>query len=174
MEPTMVLVAWIAVLFSVALYEFFVRDRLINACLESKVGRAASAYQRIGLAIVVGASFWILLNGFFIQGIPASRYIQPYADGVVLAVASMLGWIVWSRSRRAPSKLLAQALRGIVLVGGIAFVVSAISGPILFPTKINQGVLVGLFAIGPAFMILGGVGGLLVWSIRANSEPADS
>jgi len=174
MEGTMIKVALITVLFAVALYEFFVRERLISRCIRSEMGKVAGVDRRIGLAIVVFASCWILMNSILIGSIPASRYFQPYADWVVVVVALTFGWLVWTRSKRAPKDLLSRALLGTAIVGGVAFGVSALSGPLLFPTKINQGVLVGLFLIAPAFAILGGVGGLLEWSTRAKSGHSDS
>jgi hypothetical protein len=168
MEPTIALVAVITVCFAVALYEFFVRERLISLCSRSEMGKPAGAYQRIGLAIIVFVSCWLLANMILVEMLPASRYV-PYADRVVFALALTFGWLVWSRSKHAPAALLSRALVGTAVVGGIAFAVSALSGPFLFPTKINQGVLVGLFLIAPAFAILGGIGNLFVWSIRAKS-----
>ena len=166
MEPTLGLVALITVLFAAALYEFFVRERLISLCSRSEMGSLAGAYQRIGLASIVFGSCWLLTNTILIEFLPASRYVQPYADWVVLAFAFLFGWVVWSRSKHAPAVILSRAIGGAAVVGGIAFAVSALSGPLLFPTKINQGVLVGLFLIAPAFAILGGVGSLFAWSIR--------
>ena len=168
MEPIIALVAVITVLFAVALYEFFVRERLITICSRSEMGKVAGVHQRIGLAIIVLVSCWLLMNTVLIEMLPASRNV-PYADSVVLAFALTFGWLVWSRSKHAPAVLLSRALVGTVVVGGVAFVVSALSGPLLFPTKYNQGVLVGLFLIAPAFAMLGGVGSLFVWSIRAES-----
>jgi hypothetical protein len=174
MEGTMIKVGLVTVLFAAALYEFFVRERLISVCSRSEMGRGAGVYQRIGLAVVVSASCWLLMNSILLRGIPASRYFQPYADWVVLALALTFGWLVWTRSKYAPAVLLSRALAGTAVVGGIAFAVTALSGPFLFPTKINQGVLVGLLLIGPAFAILGGVGSLLAWSMRAKSGHTES
>lgn len=172
MEGTIIEVALITVLFAAVLYEFFVRERLIGLCSRSEMGRVAGAYQRIGLASIVFASCWLLMHQILIESLPASRYVQPYADWVVLAFALTFGWLVWSRSKYAPAVILSRAIGGTAVVGGIAFAVSALSGPLLFPTKINQGVLVGLFLIAPAFAILGGVGSLFAWSIRAKSRHA--
>ena len=166
MEGTMIKIALATVLFSFVLYEFFVRERVITACIRSKAEGGAGVFARISLAALVFTCSWVLMNSIFIEAIPASRVIQPNADWLVLAFALTFGWLAWARSKRAPGELLASALRAIVIVGGFAFVISAISGPLLFPSKINQGVLVGLFLIAPAFALLGGVGGLLDWSIR--------
>lgn len=170
MEPEFALAAMITVLFAVVLYELFVRERLISLCINSNTLSVAGGYQRIALASLVFASCWSLMGAMFIGSIPASRFIQPYADWLVLALALTFGWLVWSRSKRAPAELLSCALHGTVVVGGLAFVLSALSGPLLFPTKINQGVLVGLFLIAPAFSILGGIGSMFAWSIRAKPE----
>ena len=168
MEPTIAFVAVIVVFSAVALYGFFVRERLIRLCRGSEMGKAAGAYQRIGLAIIIVVSCWLLANYFLIELLPASRYV-PYADRVVLGLAFTLGWLAWSRSRHAPAVGLSRALAGATVVAAIAFVMSALSGPILFPSKWNQGVLMGLNLIAPAFGILGGVGSLFAWSIRAES-----
>lgn len=168
MEPKIALVAVITVLFAIALYEFFVRERLISLCRGSEMGKVAGVHQRIGLAMIVLVSYWLLMNTILIEMLPASRNV-PHADSVVLVFALTFGWLVWSRSKHAPAVLLSRALVGAAVVGGIAFVVSALSGPLLFPTKYNQGVLVGLILVAPAFAILGGVGGLFAWSIRAES-----
>ena len=174
MEPQFALVAVITVLIAVALYELFVRERLISVCIRSNMRRAAGVYQRIGVATLVFASCWSLMRAVFIGFLPASRHVQPYADWIVLALTLTLGWLVWSGSKRAPADLLSWALRGTAVVGGTAFVLSALSGPLLFPTKINQGVLVGLFLMAPAFAILGGVGSMFAWSIRAKPGRPES
>jgi hypothetical protein len=50
---------------------------------------------------------------------------------------------------------------------GIGFVAGVLSGSALFPTKPNQGLLLGLFFTAPADAVLGGLGGLVGWSRHA-------
>jgi hypothetical protein len=52
-------------------------------------------------------------------------------------------------------------------VCGIGFVAGVLSGPVLFSTKPNQGLLLGFFFTGPAGAVLGGFSGFVAWSKRA-------
>lgn len=122
---------------------------------------------RLVLAMVVFAIcyLWIYWVPFFL--IPAGPELQWVANLGSLGVAIAIAWFVCSRSRRAPATLISWVLRGAAVVCGIGFAAGVLSGPALFPTKPNQGLLVGFFFTGPAGAVLGGFIGLVVWSKRA-------
>jgi hypothetical protein len=122
------------------------------------------------LAIVVFAIcyLWIYWVPFLL--VPVRPELQRLPNLVALGVAIAIAWLVWSRSSRAPATLISGVLRGAAVACGIGFVAGVLSGPVLFPTKPNQGLLLGLFFTGPAGAVLGGLGGLVVWSKRAKLE----
>jgi hypothetical protein len=121
---------------------------------------------RLVLAMMVFAIcyLWIYWVPFFL--FPAGAELQWLVHPASLGVAIAIAWFIWSRSRRAPAVLISWALRGAAVVYGIGFAAGVLSGPALFPTKPNQGLLLGFFFTGPAGAALGGFLGV-VWSKRA-------
>jgi len=165
----------ITLLLAGALYVFFIRTRLNTAFNGPNMGAVAGAYQRLALATAVFVIFWLPLGSIseslvFVESLSAIRYLQQYANWIVPALTLTFGWFVWAKSKRAPADLVSLTLRGVAVTGIVAFTLFALSGPLLFPTKPNQGAFVGLFQIGPALAILGGLGGCFLWSIRQEHE----
>ena len=119
---------------------------------------------RLVLPIVVFAIcyLWIYRVPFFL--IPAGPELQRLHQLGSLGVGIVITWFVWSRSRRAPATVISWALQGAAVGCGIGFALGVLSGPALFPTKPNQGLLLGFFFTGPAGAVLGGLVG---WSKRA-------
>ena len=111
---------------------------------------------RLVLAMVVFAIcyLWIYWVPYFL--IPAGPELQWLANLSALGVATAIAWFVWSRSSRAPTTLISGVLRRAAVV---------LSGPLLFATKPNQGLLLGFFFTGPAGAVLGG----FIGSIRVKS-----
>jgi hypothetical protein len=120
---------------------------------------------RLVLAMVVFAIcyLWIYWVPFLL--IPAGPELQWLANLGALGVATAIAWFVWSRSSRAPATLISGVLRGAAVGYGIGFAAGVLSGPLLFATKPNQGLLLGFFFTGPAGALLGG----FIGSIRAKS-----
>ena len=120
---------------------------------------------RLVLAMVVFAIcyLWIYWVPFFL--IPAGPELQWLGNLGALGVATVIAWFVWSRSSRAPTTLISGVLRRAAVVYGIGFAAGVLSGPFLFATKPNQGLLLGFFFTGPAGAVLGG----FIGSIRAKS-----
>ena len=173
MEELFIVIALIVVLLAVAVYVFFVRGRL------ARISNGTQSWKKTGTllrslltAMIFGGSYALI--GIPLDRLPLERDMLAFANWIPLILASAIGWWVWVRLEAAPAKLVLSALRGLTVAGGIAFAVSALSGPILFSTKPNQGVLVGLFYSGPAFALLGCVGGVVTWLSRVKSERADS
>jgi hypothetical protein len=92
--------------------------------------------------------------------------IKFYASLGGITAALAVSWLAWSMSRRASAGLLSRILCGAAMGAGIAFALSALSGPILYPTKPNHGLLVGVFLAAPAGAVLGGVAGLIGGALR--------
>jgi hypothetical protein len=119
------------------------------------------------LAMVVFAIcyLWIYWVPFLL--VPVGPELQRLANLAALGVAIAIAWLVWSKASKAPATLISWVLRGAAVMCGIGFVAGVLSGPVLFPTKPNQGLLLGFFFTGPAGAVLGGFSGLVVWSKRA-------
>ena len=117
----------------------------------------------LAMAVFAISYLWIYWVPFLL--IPTGPELQWLAKMGALGVAIAIACFVWSRSSRAPATLISGVLRGAALVYGIGFAAGVLSGPLLFATKPNQGLLLGFFFTGPAGAVLGG----FIGSIRAKS-----
>lgn len=129
-----------------------------------------TATFRFLLAMVVFACWYLFTYWVPSLLIPALQELGWFAH-VALVAAVTLGWFVWTGSKRLPAALIPRILSGAAVVWGVGFAAAVLSGPFLFPTKPNQGVLLGLLITGPVGALAGGLGVLVVW-LRANSARA--
>ncbi len=133
----------------------------------------ASSVVRVGLAVVV-----FVATFYFVYWVPFS--LLPGGDhGVFAAVGSALcaaaaTFVFWRNGRpraRGPTarSLGSYAVAGALVVGGLGFI-AGFFGPMLFTPEANQGPLLGLFVTGPAGVVLGAIGGLLVGRARRSAR----
>jgi hypothetical protein len=131
--------------------------------------------RRVVLAVAVFAVCYLL--GYVVPSFlfPAvSSATRLYANVAMFVASLVAAWFAWSTSRLAPAELLSWVLRGAAIAGTTAFALSALSGPILFATKPNHGLLVGVFVAAPLGAGLGGCAGWIAWSIRRKGAVAMS
>ena len=125
------------------------------------------ANRRIVLAIVAFAVCYLLFYEVPSLLFPAiGSEIKFYASFGGITAALAVAWLAWSMSRRASAGPLSRILCGVAIGGGIAFALSGFSGPILYPTKPNHGLVIGVYLAAPVGAVLGGVAGLIGGSIR--------
>ena len=125
---------------------------------------------RFGLAFLVGVATF-----YFVFWLPFS--LLSFLPGqTVLATLGSIVAAVWTARytwRRTDSAneggVLAQALSGALVVGGIGFV-GGFFGPMIFAPDANQGPLLGLFITGPLGFVLGGAGGCLYGLVRRSAH----
>lgn len=124
---------------------------------------------RLVLAIVVFAICYLWIYRVPTLLIPAGPDVQRLTQLGSLGVGLAIAWFVWSRSKTAPTTVISWALQGAAAGCAIGFALGVLSGPFLFASKPNQGVLLGFFFTGPAGAVLGG---LIGWSKRVKTESA--
>jgi hypothetical protein len=129
--------------------------------------------HRLVLTGAVFAICYLLIYEVPFNWIPVDADLLPFAKVIALAFSSTLAWFAWSRSKSASAGLLASVVGIAAIVAGLLFIVSALSGPFLFPAKPNQGVHLGLFFWGPVGAVIGGTGGLIISLIRTKSRRND-
>lgn len=130
-----------------------------------------TATLRFLLSMVVFACWYLFTYWVPSLLIPAVQELGWFANVAALVAAVTIAWFVWTGSTRLPAALMPRILWRAAVVWGVGFAAAVLSGPFLFPTKPNQGVLLGLLITGPAGALAGGLGVLVVW-LRAKSARA--
>lgn len=88
------------------------------------------------------------------------------AESVSLVCGIAAGWFVWTKLGTAPGGLPTCLLLGALIVGAIGFG-AGFFGPMIFAPQANQGPLLGILITGPLGFLLGGVGGVVYWLVKA-------
>ena len=114
-----------------------------------------------GLAAFATYFFVMLVMLIFGQAL-----LPPVRLLIALAIAGLAGWYTWRRSSGHDfASLIGAIFRGAIITGCIFFFLGFV-GPMILTPGANQGPMLGIFITGPLGVLLGGVGGAVVWSRR--------
>lgn len=86
-----------------------------------------------------------------------------------LLSAMAIGWYVWKKLETVPTGYISCAMVGAVLLGSAGFC-AGFFGPMIFAPGANQGPMLGIFFTGPLGFLLGAVGGVIYWFVKARKE----
>jgi hypothetical protein len=116
-------------------------------------------YMRIPIRFVLATVvfticyLWMYWVPYFLfPGAPGPQWLTQL---VSLGASVLIAWSVWRRSQRSTSALVLRIVRSAALAYIIGFAAGVLSGPVLFPTKPNQGLLFGFFFTAPAGAVIG-------------------
>ncbi len=121
----------------------------------------------IALLIIVPSAYYFIFWVPF-SFIPVGEF-NWLRNIISILCALCIGWYIWKKLGTVPEKLMTCIFSGAVLVGAIGFS-AGFFGPMVFTHGANQGPLLGISFTGPIGFCVGGIGGLLYWSIR-NKRP---
>ena len=123
-------------------------------------------FRVIVLFFVVPATY------YFIYWLPCSL-LPLGGQRWIATVLSLLGAIaagryVWVKTASVNDGAISAMSFGALLVGGIGFA-GGFFGPMIFTPEANQGPLLGIFITGPIGFLVGGIGGLLYWTMKGRN-----
>jgi len=124
-------------------------------------------FRILAMLVVVPGTY------YFIYWVPFSliqfRGYHWISSLVSLLCAVGVGWYVWKRLGLVPKGLVSSTIVGAVVLGSVGFC-AGFFGPMILTPEANQGPLLGIFIIGPAGFLCGGIGGLIYWLIKGRKE----
>lgn len=104
--------------------------------------------------------FW-LPGSLLLAVLPGAAWLQSLLASVTTILVGV--WL-WQALEAPDPGLIASALKGGAVVGGIGFCLGFF-GPMLFAPDANQGPLLGLFITGPLGFLAGAIGGAVRWML---------
>ncbi len=96
------------------------------------------------------------------------KWILLFSQVASFAIASYLAFTVWKNTGEGedrPSSLSSFIFSGALALGVLGFLFGFF-GPLIFTPESNQGPLLGIFITGPGGVILGAIGGAILWVIK--------
>ena len=116
--------------------------------------------MRIFLTVVIAfASFVLVRTG--LSFLPLGTHGGLISTPIALLAAIGIGFWAW-RVLEAIRGLFTHVVVGALATGVIGFA-AGFFGPMIFRPQANQGPLVGVFITGPLGLVLGAIGGFVVW-----------
>lgn len=83
-------------------------------------------------------------------------------------IAGYLAFTVWKKNDQSVKKKPSQGtyiLTGVLGLGVFGFILGFF-GPLLFSPESNQGPLLGILITGPGGIVLGAIGGSILWILK--------
>jgi len=111
--------------------------------------------------------FWVLGAIFSIPfDIDSSPWISILPDIVSFLLAGYLAFKVWNKTgTKTKSNIGTYILYGAMGLGVSGFLIGFF-GPLIFMPGANQGPLLGIFITGPGGVVLGAIGGAILWEVK--------
>ena len=123
-----------------------------------------SVLRRVAAGVATLATFYFMywMGGALLYpaGLPA--LLAPVG---ALVCSALVARFVWRRTGSSAGGPASFVFAGALMVGALGFI-AGFFGPMLLTPEANQGPLLGLFITGPAGLVLGAVGGGIVWRGR--------
>jgi hypothetical protein len=110
-----------------------------------------------GIIAFAGFVLFRMLLGF----LPLGKHGGLISTPIALVAAVAIGFYAW-KLLEAIRGLFTHVVIGAVVTGLIGFA-AGFFGPMIFKPEANQGPLLGIFITGPVGMVLGAIGGFVVW-----------
>jgi len=111
--------------------------------------------------------FWVLGAIFLIPfGTDSPSQILIFSGIASFLLAGYLAFTVWKKTgTNTKSNIGTYILYGALGLGVSGFLIGFF-GPLIFMPGANQGPLLGIFITGPGGIVLGAIGGAILWEIK--------